>query len=52
MSKPIIRVAFQLWEPADLAKLEKGLLEAGIHLQAKKFVLKESDPKGSLVNKV
>jgi len=38
-------VAFQLWEPADLAKLEKGLLEAGIHLRAKKFALKESDPK-------
>jgi hypothetical protein len=36
---------FQLWEPADLERIEAGLLAAGIPLRAKKFALKESDPK-------
>ncbi len=30
-------IAFQLWKPADLAKLEQGLPEAGVALRAKKF---------------
>jgi len=38
-------VVFQLWEPADLERIEAGLLALGISLQAKKFALKESDPK-------
>lgn len=35
---------FQLWEPADLEKLEKGLPEAGIKLREKKFALKTENP--------
>lgn len=38
-------VVFQLWEPADLAHIEAGLLGRGIPLRAEKFALKESDPK-------
>jgi hypothetical protein len=38
-------LAFQLWEPADLAKLEQGLPEAGVSLRSQKFSLKESDLK-------
>jgi len=36
---------FQLWNPADLDKIEQGLQAAGIHLREGKFALKESDPK-------
>ena len=36
---------FQLWEPADLAGIEAGLLAAGIVLRKQKFALKESKPK-------
>ncbi len=36
---------FRLWEPADLDRIEAGLLAAGIPLRAKKIDLKESDPK-------
>jgi hypothetical protein len=36
---------FQLWNPADLDKIEQGLQAAGIRLRASKFVLKESDPR-------
>jgi hypothetical protein len=35
---------FQLWEPADLAGIEAGLLAAGIPLREQKFALKESNP--------
>jgi hypothetical protein len=35
-------VLFQLWQPADLAKLEQGLLAAGVKLKESKRVLKES----------
>ncbi|MBE2221454.1 MAG: hypothetical protein WBO55_00455 [Rhizobiaceae bacterium] len=35
---------FQLWEPADLAHIEAGLLAAGIPLRQQKFALKESNP--------
>ena len=35
----------QLWQPADLAKLETGLPEAGVPLKESKFTLKETDPK-------
>jgi len=38
-------LAFQLWKPADLDKLETGLPEAGIPLRADKVALKESEPK-------
>lgn len=38
-------VAFELWQPADVDKLESGLPQAGVPLRAKKFALKESDPK-------
>jgi hypothetical protein len=38
-------VAFQLWKPADLEKIEVGLLRAGIKLRADKFALKEEVPK-------
>ena len=37
-------VLFQLWEPADLEKLEQGIRAAGITLKASKEALKESDP--------
>jgi hypothetical protein len=36
---------FQLWKPADLDQVERGLQAARIRLRASKFVLKESDPK-------
>jgi hypothetical protein len=36
---------FQLWKPADLDKIERGLQAAGIRLRESKFTLKESDPK-------
>jgi hypothetical protein len=38
-------IAFQLWKPADLVKIEAGLRAMGIKLQASKFELKESNPK-------
>jgi hypothetical protein len=38
-------VAFQLWKPADLEKLEHGLPAAGVKLRASKFALKDEDPK-------
>jgi len=38
-------IQFQLWKPADLARLEQGLPAAGIRLRASKFALKESAPK-------
>lgn len=38
-------LAFQLWKPADLDKLETGLPEAGIPLRADKMALKERAPK-------
>jgi SRSO17 transposase len=36
---------YQLWKPADLAKIEQGLQAAGIRLRESKFALKESNPK-------
>lgn len=36
---------FQLWQPADLEKIEAGLMAAGIKLRQDKFALKESAPK-------
>jgi len=36
---------FQLWEPADLDKIEQGLQAAHIRLRESKFALKESNPK-------
>ncbi len=36
---------FQLWKPADLDKLERGLLAAGVKLKASKYELKESAPR-------
>ena len=36
-------VLFQLWEPADLEKLEQGIRAAGIKHKASKEALKESD---------
>lgn len=38
-------VAFQLWKPADLDKIETGLQAVGIKLRPDKFALKESEPK-------
>jgi len=38
-------VAFQLWKPADLEKIEHGLPAAGVKLTASKFALKDEDPK-------
>ena len=35
----------QLWQPADLEKLEAGLPEAGVSLRESKFALKETEPK-------
>ena len=35
----------QLWQPADLAKLETGLPAAGVPLRASKLALKETNPK-------
>lgn len=37
-------VFFQLWRPADLEKLEHGLVAAGVPLRAAKVPLKESAP--------
>ena len=37
-------INFQLWEPADLEKLEKGLPKAGVKLRASKFALKTTSP--------
>jgi hypothetical protein len=37
-------VLFQLWEPVDLEKLERGLREAEIPLKASKAALKTTDP--------
>ena len=36
---------FQLWEPADLDKIEQGLQAAHIRLRESQFALKESNPK-------
>jgi hypothetical protein len=38
-------VAFQLWKPADLEKLERELPAVGVKLRASKFALKHEDPK-------
>jgi len=38
-------IAFQLWKPADLVKIEAGLQAVGIKLRTSKFELKESNPK-------
>lgn len=38
-------VAFQLWKPADLKKLERGLPAAGVKLRESKFALKETAPR-------
>jgi len=38
-------VAFQLWKPADLEKLEHGLPAAGVKLRDSKFALKDEEPK-------
>jgi hypothetical protein len=38
-------IAFRLWQPADLAKLEQGLPTAGLKLRPSKFALKQEDPK-------
>jgi len=38
-------VAFQLWKPADLEKLETGLPAVGVKLRESKFALKETDPR-------
>ena len=38
-------LANQLWQPADLEKLEKGLPAAGVALRTSKFALKETEPK-------
>ena len=35
----------QLWQPADLEKLETGLLQVGVSLKESKFALKETNPK-------
>jgi hypothetical protein len=37
-------LAFQLWEPADLARIEQGLVATGIKLRSGKLALK-ADPK-------
>ena len=37
-------VNFQLWEPADLEKLEEGLPKAGVKLKESKFILKTETP--------
>jgi hypothetical protein len=38
-------IASQLWQPADLEKLERGLPAAGVALKDSKFVLKDTEPK-------
>lgn len=37
-------IDFQLWEPADLEKLEEGLPKAGVKLRESKFSLKTENP--------
>lgn len=37
-------IDLQLWEPADLEKLEEGLPKAGVTLRESKFVLKTEEP--------
>jgi len=37
-------ISFQLWQPADLEKLEKGLPEVGVKLKESKFALKTENP--------
>ena len=37
-------IAYQLWKPANLVKIENGLQALGIKLRANKFALKESAP--------
>ena len=37
-------LAYQLWQPPDLDKIEAGLVEAGLALKESKMALKESDP--------
>ena len=38
-------VRFQLWEPAELDKIEAGLKAAGIPIRESKYVLKDTEPK-------
>lgn len=38
-------VRFQLWEPAELDKIEAGLKAAGIPIRESKYPLKQTDPK-------
>jgi len=38
-------LAYQLWQPPDLEKIETGLVEAGIAVKESKQTLKESEPK-------
>jgi hypothetical protein len=38
-------VAFHLWKPADLEKLEHGLPAVGVKLRASKLALKDEEPK-------
>lgn len=37
-------ISFQLWEPADLEKLEQGLPKAGVKLRKSKYILKTEQP--------
>ncbi len=37
-------INFQLWEPADLEKIEEGLPKAGVKLKESKFALKTEKP--------
>ncbi|MCB0060464.1 MAG: hypothetical protein KDE19_00040 [Caldilineaceae bacterium] len=37
-------VSFELWRPAQLDKIEAGLLAAGVKVKASKQSLKERDP--------
>lgn len=38
-------IDLQMWEPADLEKIESGLLQADVKLKEQKLALKESNPK-------
>lgn len=38
-------IAFRLWEPAEIDKLEAGLKKAGIPIRSSKYTLKKDDPK-------
>lgn len=38
-------IAFKLWEPVEIDKLEAGLKAVGVPIRQDKYVLKESDPK-------